>query len=217
MSASGEDAAIDRGDSGLARVVEHLWRQGIEAGEHDGERLRERARAEAESVRQQAREEAAAMVAAADEEARRRRAELGRELRAITAAAALQLRGSLERSVLVPVVDEALARVLEDPEWLGALLCEAVRAFGSSHRATELEVLLPAEAQARLSDALLARITRDLGQGVRVRFDDELHAGLRVAGAGVTFDLSDDALRELLLRFASPRMRAALHGATEAP
>lgn len=216
MNASRGDAAIDRGGSGLAKVVEHLRRRGVEAGEQEAERLRAQARAEASELRQRARRDAEATVAAADREADRRRAELRRELRQITEAATLELRQALERAVLVPTVDEALAVVLEDPDWLGALLREAVRAFGAV-RAADLEVLLPAEAKQRLGDALLARVTRELSRGVQVRLTDELRAGLKVRGEGTTLDLSDEALRELLLRFASPRMRTALHGLMEAP
>ncbi|MEM7151262.1 MAG: hypothetical protein AAF799_00395 [Myxococcota bacterium] len=211
MSRTDGDPALDAQIHGLERVVDALRRRGIEAGEQQAEARLEQARAEARTLIDEARVEAERVVAAAEAEANRRTAQLEHELAQASAAGLLAFRQALERSVVVPTIDGALAGVLEDPAQLGAMLREAVRAF--AHGGGDLEVLLPAAERARLDGAFVEAVVRDLDEGVTVRFDADVRAGLRLRGDGLELDVTDDALREVLLRFASPRLRAQLFAA----
>lgn len=211
MNRTDGDPALGAQIHGLEQVVDALRRRGIEAGEREAEARLEQARAEAVTVVAEARREAETLVAAAEDEARTRRTQLDHELAQVSAAGLLAFRQALERSVLAPTIDDALGRVLEDPAQLGALLCEAVKAFGGG--GGELEALLPAAAQRRLEGVVVDGALGRLRDGVTVRFDSGVTAGLRLRGEGLELDVTDEALREVLLRFASPRFRTRLFAA----
>ncbi len=211
MNTTGGKAARDPEIRGLAQVVEQLRRAGIEAGEQEAEQLRAQARTQAEQVLAAAQAEAQRVTEAAQVDATARRQRLDAELRQAAKVGVLAFRQALERAVLVPAVRDHVARALEDPTVVGALLGEAVRGMATSTtRGADLQVVLPPATAERLSATVLADAARRLGEGVQVRLDEATTAGFMVRAQGVRLDVTDEALEQVLRGLVSPRFRAEL-------
>lgn len=204
---------------GLERVVEELRRRGLAAGEQEANARIAQAQAEAEECRAAARARAEQIVSEANEDARRRRAQLDHELRRATDAGVMAFTRAVQTAVLVPAVEGAVDAALSDPAVLGALLVEAVRAYGRSPGSGEpLEVLLPAGTSAQLEAVLLARAHEVAQAGARVRLDDGVEGGFVLRDGRTQLDFSATAFREVLLGFLAPRVRDRLRqaeGATQ--
>ncbi|MCA9711225.1 MAG: hypothetical protein KDK70_35635 [Myxococcales bacterium] len=196
---------------GLEQAVEVLCRRGIEAGEREAEALVAQAREEASKLRADARAEAERIVDDARRDARAQREQLEHELRQATAAGVLVLRQAVEHAVLGVAIQEALDAALGDEATLGALLVEAVRAFGASDGGeADLEVLLPAPLGERLEAALLASARAVARRGVTLRLDGGVTGGFVLSAEGVELHFTDAAFAEVLRRFLTPRFRRYL-------
>ena len=198
------------GDQALQQVIDELKSRGLRAGEDEGRKKVDEAEQRASQIVAAAKAEAEGIVGAAKTEAGAMREQMRAELRQASAVGLEAFRQAVEKSFLVPTVDKALQRVLDDPAELRAILVETVKGFAASGgTGGGLEVILPEAQRAKLEGAVQADLARQTGTSVTVRFDDGFSFGFRLSpeSSGYLFDFSDDGFREIYLKFLAPRFR----------
>ncbi len=198
------------GDQALQQVIEELKSRGLRAGEDEGRQKVEAAEQRAQQIIAEAEAKAESIVNGAKAEAKTTEEAMKAALVTAAKDGVKDFSQAVEGSLLVPTVDKALARVLDDPAELRAILVETVKGFATTGGVTgDLQVILPEAQRAKLEGAIKADMLAQAGTGVSVRFDDGFTCGFRLSpdGSGYLFDFSDDGFREIFLKFLAPRFR----------
>ncbi len=197
----------------LQALLDRITQEGVKKAEQEANAVREKAAEEARRVVAEARSEAAALLDKARQEAALLHQKGEQALRQAARDVMLGLRTELERRV-TEVARKAVARAL-DPKAMAAILADVARGFvESGGREARLEVLLnPAQAET-LQAALEAALAADLRDRVDLRPVPAIKGGFRikVSGADVAYDFTDEALAEAMTAFLSPKLAAIVGG-----
>lgn len=197
-------------DQALQQVIDELKSRGLRAGEDEGQKKVEAAEQRAQQIIAEAQAKAESIVNGAKQEAATTEARMKESLAGAARDGLNDFRQAVESSLLVPTVDKALQRVLDDPTELRAILAETVKGFTTTGGVTgDVQVILPEAQRAKLEGAIKADMLAQAGTGVSVRFEDGFNSGFRLSpdGSGYLFDFSDDGFREIYLKFLAPRFR----------
>lgn len=204
---------------GLDQVIGELKERGIKAGEAEAARIVAEANARAERIVTEANEQAAAVRKKAEADKAATLAALDAEMAQACRVGLAAFRQAIEGGFVVPEVTMAMQEVLKRPALLEQIVADMARAFAASGWGTGgVEVLLPEARRAELEQVFVGRLAARGAGGVQVRFDDSLAFGFRLGspGGGFSFDLSDEGFAEVLVRFLSPRFRAAFYRSGDA-
>ncbi|MCU0660888.1 MAG: hypothetical protein MUC50_01010 [Myxococcota bacterium] len=202
---------------GLDQLIGELKSRGVKAGAEEAARLVVEAKAKAETIISQAKAEADSIRRKAEDDRTATKAALDSELKQAARVGLAAFREAIEKGFAVPEIDAQVKRALDRPGFLEDAVGELVKSFAATGLAnTDIEVLLPERRKNELGAAFIDALSARGASGVKVRFDDSLSFGLRIGpkGSGFNFDLSDEGFREVLVRFLSPRFRAAFYAPT---
>ena len=197
-------------DQALQQVIAELKSRGLRAGEEEGAGIVTKSKEEGAKIVADANAQAQKILDDAKAEAESMRAQLDAELTQASAVGLEAFRQAVESSFLVPTVDAGTRSVLDDPAILTQVILETARGFAASGGAKgELEVILPAEQQAKLDASFVAALKKGAVTGVKVTFADGFDFGFRVSpeGSGYVFDFTEEGFREIFLKFLAPRFR----------
>jgi V/A-type H+-transporting ATPase subunit E len=199
----------------LQALLKRITDEGLKKAETERLAIVAAASAEATRVVTEATATAAALVAAGRREADLLRETGEQSLRQAARDVLLSLRGQLEKR-LSEVAKGLVCSALDAPA-MAAILADLVRHFvESSGREQRLEVLLnPGQVEA-LRAALGQALAADLRSRVDLSPLPSLQAGfrLRLVGADVVYDFSDEALAAALSTFLSPKLLASVAAET---
>lgn len=214
--------------SGVQTLIERLREEGVSEGRRRAERIVAEAEARAAWILEQANAEAQQLLNHAKMDASNLERSSREALHIAARDAVLQLKTTLvqrfQREVRRVVGEE-----LERRELLQRLIVElAGQARETAAGAERVEMLLPAGVQSweelqrrpdELEKGALTHVVRliageALREGITFVAGNEQQKGisLRLVDEGVTIDLTDKAVAELLLAHLQPRFRALLEG-----
>ncbi len=199
---------------GLEQMIEELKARGVKAGEEAAERLVEEAKERAKSIVAEALAQAETHKEQALAQKKRTMAALTVEMAQAARVGLTAFREAIEKSFLVPQVDEGLSALLARPAFLENAVLEMVKGFvASGMSAADVEVTLPEAQRQELAAFFTGKLQERGAAGVTVRFDDAVSFGFRIGpkDEGFSFDLTDEGFREILVRFLSPRFREAFY------
>ena len=216
--------------AGIEELIARLRQDGVDEGRAEAERLVARAQAQAREMLDAAEREADALrdTARKDAEGLRRTGE--EALQTAMRDTVLDLKGRLAKR-FADDVRGTIGGLMRDDDTLRRMilaLAARTRDAAGLDDAAALEVILP-RAVVGLDDLrrhpedmatgtlthFVAAVAGDiLREGVTFHPADDDHGGIRVrlADSGVTVDLTDRAVADLLLRHLNPRFRALLDG-----
>ena len=202
----------------LNEVIEKLKREGIEAAKVEGDRIKQKAEADAETIEIEARAKAKAIVNQAEAEAKKLRDQLQVEMERASKIALAAFKTSVEKAMVVPAVDVSLAALLGQPAHLEKVIAEMIKGFAANNlKGADLDVILPENLKDQLGAAFAAKMKlMTAGGAVNVQFDDNLRFGFKIGpgGEGFVFDLTDEGLREMFVKFVSPKFRSLFFGSS---
>lgn len=217
--------------AGVEALIDRLRQEGAERGRTEAERLLADARAEAERIRAEARADAERLLADARREVEQHRASAQQALDLAVRDTVLALKNRLSER-FEEHVRRLVSHELGDRELLGKLILEvAGRAARpvlgeESGEAAEVEVLLPASvvsldqlrrapeelSQPELRELVLGVAGGVLRDGVRLATGGGEGLHVRMVGAELELDLSDQTIAAALLEHLRPRYWALLEG-----
>jgi len=202
----------------LNEVIEKLKREGIDAAKVEADRIKEKAEADAETTEIEAKAKAKALVNQAEAEAKKIRDQLQVEMERASKIALAAFKSSVEKALVVPAIDESLATLLTTPAHMEKIISEMIKGFASNNlKGADLEVILPESVRDQLGSAFVAKMKlMTAGGAVNVQFDDNIRFGFKIGpgGEGFVFDLTDEGLREMFVKFVSPKFRNLFFGST---
>lgn len=214
--------------AGVETLIARLRDEGVAAGREEAKRIVAEAETRARWMIEQAEQEADSLRSEGRRAATRFKQAAEEGLRTAARDTILTLKSTLSQR-FAREIERLVSERLKDEELLGRLIIEiAGRLRGEIETQAPLEVLLPSDAvgieelrqkpeefqQGALTDFVLA-ITGDiLREGVTFGVIEDLEGGIqvRLKDTGITLDLTDRAISQLLLQYLQPRFRALLEG-----
>ncbi|PKN46533.1 MAG: hypothetical protein CVU59_05770 [Deltaproteobacteria bacterium HGW-Deltaproteobacteria-17] len=200
----------------LNEVIEKLKREGIDAAKVEADRIKEKAEADAETTEIEAKAKAKAIVNQAEAEAKKIRDQLQVEMERASKIALAAFKTSVEKALVVPAIDESLATLLTTPAHMEKIIAEMIKGFAANNlKGADLDVILPESMKDQLGAAFAAKMKlMTAGGAVNVLFDDNIRFGFKIGpgGEGFVFDLTDEGLREIFVKFVSPKFRNLFFG-----
>lgn len=214
--------------AGVEALIARLRDEGVAEGRERAKRIVTEAEARARWMIQQAEQEADTVRSEARRAATRFKLAAEEALRTAARDTILALKATLSQR-FAREIERLVSERLKDEDLLGRLIIEiARRSRAELEMQSRMEVLLPSDAvgveelrqnpgelrQGPLTQFVLAVTGDILREGVTFGVSEDLEAGIhvRLTGAGITLDLSDRAIAELLLQYLQPRFRALLEG-----
>ena len=195
----------------LKEVIEQLKKEGIEAAKKEVEKIIQDAEAKAEDIIIDAEMKAKKITNQANSEAKKTKEQLEIELERAAKTALGAFKSSIEKALVVPTIQEALASQLESPQFMEKVLLEMVKGFVSSgFKNSDLTIILPETMQNNIGAAFLGKIKMlTASKAVNVEFDDSISFGFKIgpSGEGYVYDFSDNGLIEIFAKFISPKFR----------
>ena len=143
----------------IQELTEKLYREGVEKGQAEAERIKLEAQAEAQKILDNARQQAQAIEAQAKKKAAELDTNTKSELKLYTSQALNALRSEIANVLTNSAVDEAVKGLVADPEFLPKFAVELAKKWASD----EPVVLSTSEAVIRWTseERNLRRISRD--------------------------------------------------------
>ncbi len=216
--------------SGVEALILRLREEGVSAGRGEAERLVAEAQARARAIVDKAEAEAKAKVAAARSEADKLRRAGEDALRVAMRDTVLDLKAQLSQRFADDVV-RMVSSATRDEDLLKRMILAVAgraRAEAGLDGAAELEVLLPRTAvgldelrrkpeelrEGSLAGFVAASTGSILREGVVFARADDEEGGIRVVlgDRGVTLNLTDRAVADVILSHLQPRFHALLEG-----
>ena len=214
--------------AGIEALIARLRDEGVAEGREQAQRVVAEAEARARWMVEQAEQEADTIRSEARRAAIRFKLAAEEGLRTAARDTVLTLKSALSQR-FAREIERLVSDRLKDKDLLERLIIEiAGRSRGEIETQSRLEVLLPSDAvgieelrqkpeefqQGPLTQFVLAVTGDILREGVTFGVNKKMGAGIqiRLTDAGVTLDLTDQAIAQLLLQYLQPRFRALLEG-----
>lgn len=148
----------------IQELTEKLYREGVEKGQAEAERIKLEAQAEAQKILDNARQQAQAIEAQAKKKAAELDTNSKSELKLYTSQALNALRSEIANVLTNSAVDEAVKGLVADPEFLPKFAVELAKKWASD----EPVVLSTPEAES-LKKYFVAKAKELLDKGVTIR------------------------------------------------
>jgi V/A-type H+-transporting ATPase subunit E len=225
-----EQPNVQKTSVGVEALISRLRDQGVSAGRAEAERMLAEAESKARAIVQNADAEARKKIDGAQAESERLRRAGEDALRAAARDTVLDLKGRLATRFAEDVAKTVATAMRDDALLEKMILAVASRARkdGAVDKAAKLEVVLPRSAvglddlrrqpeelkKGTLTHFAVAMAGEMLREGVNFSRAEDGSEGIRLAllDRGVSIDLTDKAVADLLLVHLQPRFRALLEG-----
>jgi V/A-type H+-transporting ATPase subunit E len=225
-----EQPNVQKTSAGVEALISRLREQGVSAGRTDAERMLADAETKARTIVQNADAEAKKKIDGAQAESERLRRAGEDALRAAARDTVLDLKNRLATRFAEDVAKIVATAMRDDALLEKMILAVASRARkeGAVDKAAKLEVVLPRSAvgldelrrhpeelkKGTLTHFAVAMAGEMLREGVSFSRAEDASEGIRLAllDRGVSIDLTDKAVADMLLVHLQPRFRALLEG-----
>jgi V/A-type H+-transporting ATPase subunit E len=225
-----EQPNVQKTSVGVEALISRLRDQGVSAGRAEAERMLADAETKARAIVQNADDEARKKIDGAQAESERLRRAGEDALRAAVRDTVLDLKDRLSKRFAEDVAKTVASAMRDDALLEKMILAVASRARkdGAVDKAAKLEIVLPRSAvglddlrrqpeelkKGTLTHFAVAMAGEMLREGVNFSRAEDGSEGIRLAllDRGVSIDLTDKAVADLLLVHLQPRFRALLEG-----
>jgi len=225
-----EQSNVQKTSVGVEALISRLRDQGVSAGRAEAERMLADAETKARAIVQNADDEARKKIDGAQAESERLRRAGEDALRAAVRDTVLDLKDRLSKRFAEDVAKTVASAMRDDALLEKMILAVASRARkdGAVDKAAKLEIVLPRSAvglddlrrqpeelkKGTLTHFAVAMAGEMLREGVNFSRAEDGSEGIRLAllDRGVSIDLTDKAVADLLLVHLQPRFRALLEG-----
>jgi V/A-type H+-transporting ATPase subunit E len=204
----------ERGKEKVKRICEILRKETLDPAKGEADTILSEARKKAEEIVDEAHRRSRQMLEETDQEIERRRSQCEVSLQHACKQAVLALRHRIEEQLFNRELLQMLGEPLREPNTLAQLIHAVVHALEKEGIETDLSIAIPAAVPARSVNQLLSQkiidrlkeksvVLSPIGGGITVKLWKE----------GMTLDLSDVALKELIGGYIRKDFREIFFGA----
>lgn len=199
----------------LGDITEELKEKVLSPAREEAKGIIEAARMQARQIVQEARQEAEDLRSKSLEDAREIKKKMDIDMKAAARNFMLLIEEKLERSIVRPVTQETVRKVLDDPAFLREIVEKLVQEFVRSQgNHGVIDIILPEKQKEELEDFFLERFREKAGKGITVRFSNKVNFGFKVGigEAGGRYFNFEDGLPQAFAEFCSPSFRKYFFG-----
>lgn len=205
----------------IESFVAKLQAEGVQAGQQEGQRLRQQAQQEADEIIRRARQEAEKIAADAKTQADQTRARAATELQLAARDAVLRAQSALSR-ILSAVLACDVRKCLEDNDFLGRLLHDIVMLYvqADCQRTGAIKINVEPDMRQKLVDWAFREVGREAVEKVRPSIDLKgtlADAGFEYTVDGATIEVTCESVVETLMDLVGPSLREVIQKAMSAP
>lgn len=196
-------------DNRLQELTEKIYREGLEKGNQEAEKIVSAAKAQAEEIIKRARAEENRILEEAKKASAEMRENTMAELKLSMRQAMNNLRQEITDLISKKVTSQAIKGIADDPAFIRDILL-AVASNWSPDKSgrIDLVVLLPASKEKELREYFLSKATDLLKKGLELKFDENLTSGFEITPADGSYRISftDEVFENFLRDYLKPRL-----------
>lgn len=203
--------SLESGKDKIKQICDELRRETLEPALSEAEKIIQEAHATREKILHEARREAEAYHHQAKKEIEQDRAIFESSLDQAVKQSIAALKQSVEKHLFNTQLEALVASQVVDPAVIGKLIDAIIQAIHKEGLKADISAIIPQTVSASAVNVLLMKQTLEQLRHKSVELGD-FHAGAKVTlhNRQLTIDMSDEALRELLLRYVRKDYRQLL-------
>jgi len=194
----------------LQELTDKLYRDGLEKGRQEADRIVAEAKSEAEKIIQKARQEADAAVAEAEKKCADLTSKTEKDVKSASEQCLLAVRNSIENLLLEGTLSEGV-KAVNDPEFLKEIIKAVAEKFSTED---DIRVMLPESLQAKVQPWLENELRAALKKGVEAEFSKKISGGFTIGPKDGSYyvSLTEETFRALISEYLRPATRKVLFG-----
>ncbi len=194
----------------LQGLLERIHQEGVKKADDEKAKIIAGAKAEAKKIVDDAKAEAEKMTKSAEQEADNHRKRGEAAIQQAARDIILALRQDLQDR-LGSVVKECIGEAMT-PEFMGKVIIEMVKNFGKDDVDAGIEVIINEKDLKEMEKLCKGSLVESLKTKPEISIGHDFSAGLKIGfkGNDVFFDISDEALADMIANFVGPKLAAML-------
>ena len=193
-------------------LLEKIRNEGITKAQEEKNAVLEQAKQEAASIVDKARSEADLLLEDARRQIASDRKKADDAIRQAARDVVISMKADLLKK-LNAVTQECVAESMT-PETMEKIILEMAKNYGNASGSVSAELLLAGKDREQAQAYLMSRLLAALKEKPEIHLTNEFNSGLQIAFKGdeVFFDFSDEALTEVLCKFAGAKLASVIKG-----
>lgn len=197
----------------LQELTDKLYSEGLSKGKQEAQELTSKAQAQAKEIIAKAEQESKLILERAKKESEDFKLKIDNEIKRVAIQTLATVRHNIEEILTANATQKPIKDALEDQEFLGAIIKEAIQSFNPNSTDTvELEVLLPESKKKELENYIKTNFKNQMNSGVEFGYSKKIQSGFKIAPKGESYHISftDKDFQSLLSQYLKPTTREFL-------
>ncbi|MDD4058522.1 MAG: hypothetical protein PHO95_06445 [Bacteroidales bacterium] len=197
----------------LQELTDKLYKEGLSKGKQEADEMVAKAKKEAATILADARAESEKIISSAKKEAQDVKQKMETEIKMAFRQTVTSLKNQIENTLISNSINKPVSGVSESSSFLKDLVMSAISAFNpKGNDMVSLSLLLPENKRAELESFFKSEATKQMQEGVEIRFDNKLQNGFKIGPAkeGYHISFTDKDLQLLFSEYLKPKTREFL-------
>ncbi|MDX9781847.1 MAG: hypothetical protein RBT35_02575 [Bacteroidales bacterium] len=197
----------------LQELTDKLYNEGLSKGKQEADEMVVRAKNEAAAILADARAESDRILSVAKKDAQDIKQKMETEIQMAFRQTITALKNQIENTLISNSINKTVSEVSDKTTFLKELIISAISAFNpKGSDVVSLSLLLPENKQADLESFFKGEATKQMQEGVQVKFDNKLQNGFKIGPAkeGYHISFTDKDLQHLFSEYLKPKTREFL-------
>ncbi len=197
----------------LQELTDKLYNEGLSKGKHEAEEMVAKAKNEAAAILADARAESDRILSGAKKEAQDMKQKMETEIQMAFRQTITALKNQIENTLISNSINKPVSNVSDNTSFLKELIISAISAFNpKGSDVVSLSLLLPENKRTELESFFKSEATKQMQEGVQIKFDNKIHNGFKIgpANEGYHISFTDKDLQILFSEYLKPKTREFL-------
>lgn len=197
----------------LQELTDKLYNEGLSKGKQEADEMVAKAKREAATILNEAKSDSEKIISQAKKEAADLKQKMETEIQMAFRQTITSLKNQIENTLISNSINKHVSSVSDNTSFLKDLIIAAISAFNpKGSEMVSLSLLLPENKRADLDSFIMNESTRQMMEGVEVKFENKLQNGFKIGPAkeGYHISFTDKDLQLLFSEYLKPKTREFL-------
>jgi V/A-type H+-transporting ATPase subunit E len=197
----------------LQELTDKLYNEGLSKGKQEADEMVAKAKREAATILEEAKSDSERIISQAKKEAADLKQKMEAEIQMAFRQTITSLKNQIENTLISNSINKHVSSVSDNTTFLKELIIAAISAFNpKGSEMVSLSLLLPENKRADLESFIMNESTRQMMEGVEVKFENKLQNGFKIGPAkeGYHISFTDKDLQLLFSEYLKPKTREFL-------
>jgi len=197
----------------LQELTDKLYKEGLSKGQKEAEDLKAKANNEYKSIIAKANKEAEEIINKALKEAEDLKSKAADDVKMASHNSYTALKQKIEDLITTKVIDNPVAQVLDDSEFLKNLIIRLANAFNAeSTEPVDMNIIFPEAKQKEMNEFIKNNIIKELGKKPIISFSRDIKHGFKIGtkDGGYLINFTDEEISQLFSEYLRPDTKKLL-------